>query len=206
MKKLWIAVFCWSLAVSLKAQTQAVPAAPATLAPNQRWVEQIDGSFSIPTFSSQHEPDPGTGGDINVGYRFDRTFALFLGTGYYQYGIPAATSQFNAHLAYIPLTLIFRVTFGDGEFRPYLFEGAGLALNIYTQNDDLNGAVPTSQSEIDFYMTPGLGISYAFASDMAVFVQSRIDLDFTSHNGLGLPLGNPSVFIPLQAGISFFAL
>jgi hypothetical protein len=232
MKKLSIVFFGWALTLSAvcaqntptstpneltttptstPTATEAIPTPTATtvptLAPNQRWVEQIDGSFAVPSFGSQHEPDPGAGGDINIGYRFDRTFALFLGTGYYQYPVPSAPGGANAQLGYIPLVGILRASFGEGQIRPYIFEGIGFALNIFTQTYPAGGPSPnSSQSEIDFYMTPGVGISYAFASDMAAFVQSRLDLDYTSHNGLGLPLGNPSVFIPLQAGISFFAL
>jgi hypothetical protein len=41
---------------------------------------------------------------------------------------------------------------------------------------------------------------------MAAFVQTKIDMDFTSFTGLGIPMTNPSIFIPVQAGISFFLL
>jgi hypothetical protein len=177
------------------------------LTPDQKWVEQIDGSFSIPSFTSAVNPALGLGGDINIGYRLDRTLCFLIGTGYYQYNIPPAPGATNALLAYIPLVGILRLTFGDGNFRPYVFGGAGIALNTYTQNNAPGSPIPKiNEAEADFYLAPGLGFIYRFSSDMAVFLQSRVDLDFTSPKGLGIPLADPSIFIPLQAGISFFAL
>ncbi len=191
-------------------QSQSVsspnPDQPA-LTQDQKWVEQVDGSFSIPSFSSMVNPALGLGGDINIGYRLDRTFCVFIGTGYYQYNIAPSSGATNALLAYIPLVAILRVTFGDGLFRPYVFGGAGVALNTYVQNNAPGD--PTAkidEAEMDFYLAPGAGVLYRFSGDMAVFLQSRVDIDFTSPKGLGIPLPNPSVFIPLQAGISFFAL
>jgi hypothetical protein len=218
MKNLLFVIFCWMLAFSTlwaqdslnPDQNQAAPApkqTPGKLPPDQRWVEQIDGSFAIPSFTTTVKPDPGLGGDINIGYRFNKNLALFIGSGYYQYSIPAAMPAASAQLAYIPLVGILRLTFGEGPFHPYVFGGAGIALNTYTQtNAPGNPILKTSGAETDFYLAPGLGILYRFSSDMAFFLQSRVDLDFTSSNGLGIPLADPSIFIPLQAGISFFAL
>ena len=177
------------------------------MTPDQRWVEQIDGSFSIPSFNGAVNPSLGLGGDINIGYRLDRTLCVFIGSGYYQYNIPFAPGTTNALLAYIPLVAILRLTLGDGDIRPYVFGGAGIALNTYSQNNAPGNPVPKiNEAEIDFYLAPGLGVLYRFSSDMSVFLQTRVDIDFTSPTGLGISLPNPSVFIPLQAGISFFAL
>jgi hypothetical protein len=193
---LFLALFC--AASRLWAQND--------LAPGQRWVEQIDGSFSIPSSAAPGFADPGLGGDINLGYRFDSTWALFAGTGYYQYNITPSPGASKAQLAYLPLTVILRWTWGEGPFHPFLIGGAGLALNTYSQTNAPGSPTPLStQSQINLYLAPGLGLLYVFSSNMAVFVQSRVDIDFTSHNGLGGELGNPSLFIPLQAGISFFA-
>src|ERR1035438_2765458 len=173
------------------------------LNPEQRWVEQIDGSFSLPFFHAMPEPNLGYGGDINIGYRFDKTLGLFIGTGYYQYDIPSSQAGVVGLLAYIPLVGILRLTFGDGAFHPYIFGGAGIALNTFTPNNPPGNAAPkVSRTETDFYLAPGLGILYRFSSDMALFLQSRVDVDFTSTHGLGIPLENPSIFIPIQGGIS----
>ena len=199
MKKILILIFWSALPLSLWAQ--------ADLNPNQRWVEQIDGSFAFPSLSTTAETNPGLGGDINIGYRLDQNWALFAGSGYYQYNLSPATPNTSALLAYVPLVGILRLTFGDGAFHPYVFGGVGIALNTYSQTNPPGSLVSKiSQAETDFYLAPGLGILYRIYSGMALFLQARIDLDFTSPNGLGIPLANPSVFIPLQAGISFFAL
>ena len=180
---------------------------PGNLHPEQRWVEQIDGGFALPAFTSTVPLDSGIGGDINIGYRLDKTWALFIGSGYYQYNLPTTVIGSNALLAYIPLVAVVRMTFGDGLIRPYLFGGAGIALNTFTQNFAPGSAIlKTSLSETDVYLAPGLGFLFRISTGMAVFLQSRVDLDYTSPTGLGLPLNSPSVFIPIQAGISFFAL
>jgi len=188
---------------------EASPARPGSgnLEPQERWVEQIDGGFALPADPSPAHPDSGIGGDINIGYRFNRTLALFIGSGYYQFAIPSPAAGSEALLAYIPLAAILRVTFGDGPIRPYFFGGAGIALNTFTQNYAPGSAVlKISHAETDFYLAPGLGFLYRFSGNMAVFLQTRVDLDYTSAAGLGLPLDGPSVFIPIQAGLSFFAL
>ncbi len=218
MKLLIIVIFLWTLNFSTVRGQNDLDSNPSqsvsgpdqsqsSLPQDKRWVEQIDGSFSIPSFTGNLEPNLGFGGDINIGYRLDRTICFFIGTGYYQYNIPPSTGATSAILAYIPLVGILRLTFGDGLFRPYVFGGAGIALNTYIQNSPPGSLAPKiSEAEADFYLAPGMGILYRFSSDMAIFLQSRVDLDFTSPKGLGIPLGNPSIFIPLELGLSFLAL
>ena len=200
MKRSRLASLFWVLSASVLWAQQP-------LADDQRWVEQVDVSIALPSFRTPVAPDPGPGGDINLGYRFDRTWAIFFGTGYYQYNIPPSSPATSALLAYIPLVLILRTTLGDGPIRPYLFGGAGFALNTYSQINGPGDPIrEVDRAETDLYLAPGVGVLYRFSSDMAVFLQTRIDIDFTSQNNLGIPLGNPSVFIPIQAGISFFTL
>jgi hypothetical protein len=169
------------------------------------WVEQADGGLSFPLSSAPQGSNPGFGGDLNIGYRLDRTLAFFVGTGYYQYDLSASPTAVKDKLAYIPFTGICRITLGDGPIHPYLFGALGIALSTYSQTNPL-ADTETNKAETDFYAAPGLGILFALSSNMAFFLQSRLDLVFTSHNGLGTPLDSPTVFIPLQAGISFFAL
>jgi len=197
-----------SQGVAAAGQSATSPAqSPGDLNPSPKWVEQIDGSFAVPSFTSNVQSNPGFGGDINVGYRLDGTLAFFIGSGYYQYNLPAPAPGSGALLAYIPLVGILRLTLGEGLIRPYFFGETGIALSTYTQNNPPGSAVlKTSQAETDFYMAPGIGVLYRFASDMAVFLQTRIDLVYTSPQGLGIPLNSPSIFIPIQAGISFSAL
>jgi hypothetical protein len=200
MKALLAVLFCWGFTLS-------AVWAQADLRPDQQWIEQIDGSFAIPSISTVEVSNPGYGGDINVGYRFDHTWALFFGTGYYQYNILTATDAVSSQLNYIPLTLFFRMTLGEGPFHPFFFGGGGVVINTFTQTFPSGDPVHTvNQTEIDPYLGPGAGVLYKFSSDMAAFVQTRLDVDFTSFHGLGIPMTSPSIFIPVQAGISFFVI
>jgi hypothetical protein len=200
MKLLTVVILLWGLGVG-------AVWAQADLKPEQQWIEQIDGSFSLPSISTIEVSNPGYGGDINIGYRFDRTWALFFGTGYYQYGILTLGNATGAQLNYIPLTLFLRMTLCEGPFHPFIFVGGGAVINTYSQTFPAESAIQKSdQAEIDPYLAPGIGLLYRVESDLAVFMQTRIDLDFTSPNGLGIPMEHPSIFIPIQAGISFFAI
>ncbi len=198
MKIPWFCILGLILSVSiLRAQGDSLP--------GQKWVEQIDGSFAIPYFAATQRQNPGLGGDINIGYRFDNTLALFIGSGYYQYNLLTAPPAVSAQLSYIPVVGIVRLAFGEGPFRPYVFAGAGIAVNTYTQvNAPGNTTSKIAAAETNFYLAPGLGVLCFFSGDIGVFLQSRVDIDFTNPNDLGIPLANPSVFIPLQAGISLF--
>lgn len=170
---------------------------------DQKWVVQVNGSYVLPAFGNNHRIQKGYGGDISAGYRFDRTFSLFLGTGYYNFTMPFTPEA--TRISYFPLAGIGRVTFGKGRVHPFVFCGVGTVLNAFTQTDSLqNPPVKTTQTEINFYMAPGLGIMYVFTNKTAIFVQSRMDLDFTSSNVFGVPMGSPSIFIPIQLGISFY--
>ncbi len=200
MKSLTFMILGWVLSLS-------TAWAQEELSPSQKWVEQVDGSFAVPSFMATVEPNPGLGGDINIGYRFDKTLSLLIGSGYYQYNLTTGPPATGAQLSYIPLVGILRLNLGSGPFHPYAFWGTGIAINTFTRINPQGSPISKiSAAETDFYLAPGLGIIYAISGYMAVFLQSRIDLDFTSRNGLGIPLSNPSIFIPLQAGISFFVL
>ncbi len=200
MKLIMAVMFAWGLAGS-------AVWAQADLKPDQQWIEQIDGSFALPSISTIEVSNPGYGGDINVGYRFNHTWALFFGVGYYQYNIVTLSDAVNSQLNYIPLTLFLRMVLGEGPFHPFIFAGGGAVINTFTQNFPEGDPIRSvNKSEIDPYLGPGAGVLYKFSSDMAVFVQTRIDLDFTSAFGLGIPMAHPSIFIPVQAGISFFLL
>jgi hypothetical protein len=196
MKTFLMVMTWWALTVTMVF-------AQSSIEPRQKWVMQVDGGYSTPVFREAHKLDPGYGGDIGVGYRFNRTFALFFGTGYYRFNIPFASM--STQLTCVPVDGVFRMTFGKGHLHPYVFCGLGGITNTFTKTDFT--AVPTSktsQTEINFYMAPGLGIMYVFSKNKALFIQTRMGLDFTTYNGFGIPMSSPSVFIPVQVGISVF--
>lgn len=172
------------------------------LKPDQRWTESIDGSFTFPTSTADAQAFAiGLGGDLSVGYRFDRNFSLSAATGYYQYNVQNQPSGSTANLSYVPLLAVARFNLMDGPIHPYVFLGAGIALNSYSAVSNF-----PSNKETDLLLTPGLGVLFRLTDIMALFAQGRVDIDFTSANGLGKNVDSPSLFVPIQVGLGFFVL
>ena len=194
MKKIiWIIGF-W-ISVSL-------PCAGQPLAPNQHWIEQVDGGFVFPLSTAASSGyATGYGGDILVGYRFDRSFSLSADLGYYDCDqkFEGAT---GGECIYVPIMAVARCNFGSGWVRPYALLGAGVAINTYTLTPGYGGKL--SNRETDFLLAPGLGLLFVVTGDTALYAQARLDLNFSTTNG---PFtDSPSIFLPLKAGISFFVL
>lgn len=192
----WIGSFLltWVLTV--------LPALAQELAPNQRWIEQVDAGFVFPVSPAVSGGYAvGIGGDVLVGYRFNRDLSLSADVGYYDcdqkfYGASAG------EWLYMPLMVVARFNFGNGAVRPFLTLGVGGAENIYSLS--LAGSGQQSDREMDFLLSPGAGILFVVTGDTALYFQGRVDLDFAPSTG---PFtDNPGLFIPLKAGVSFFAL
>jgi hypothetical protein len=174
----------------------------APLPENQSWIEQIDGGFIFPMSSAASgDYDRGVGGDILVGYRFDRTFSLSADLGYYdcdQKLIGATAGEW----IYVPMLAVARWTFGDGTVRPYVFAGAGIAVNSYNLTQGVWGHI--TNKETDLLLAPGAGVLFIVAPGTALYLQARMDLNFTTQNGPWTD--NPSIFLPIKGGLSFFVL
>jgi hypothetical protein len=178
----------------------------AQLNDDQKWIEQADAGavFPVsPVASSNYAV--GYGGDLAVGYRFDRTVSLATSLGYYNMNLVGAASSQPGGWIYVPLMEILRVNFGDGWVRPYVLLGLGASFNNFSimlpQQPGKNSDLQTS-----FIAAPGLGVLFVIFRDMAFYVQSRLDLNFVN-GGAALPSADsPSVFIPVKAGLSFFVL
>ncbi len=172
------------------------------LTADQRWTESADGSFSLPfTTNASQALSGGFGGDVSVGYRFDRTFTLSVASGYYQYDISKPPSGWKGNFSYVPLMGVFRFNLNHEAIHPYLFLGLGVALNSYSLTDNSEGS---KSNQTDFLAAPGIGISFRVADSAALFLQGRVDMDFTPNSGLGGASDSPTIFIPIQAGIGFF--
>lgn len=171
------------------------------LTPNQRWIEQADGGFVFPTTSSAaRNYGRGLGGDILVGYRLDPQFSLGLDLGYYdcdQRTLGTSGGQWN----YTSALVVARYAIGQGWIRPFLFFGAGFAFNDVSLTPKAGDSV--SDSETDPLLSPGAGVLFIVGDGVALFAQSRVDLDFTSSLS-GLNFQNPAIFIPVKAGVSIF--
>jgi len=174
----------------------------AQITENQRWIEAADGGFIFPlspAVSTYY--DRGVGGDILVGYRFDRNLSLSIDVGYYDCDEKALGGA-SGEWIYSPILLLARYNFGDGWVRPYLLLGGGVAVNSYSLTAPFLGDL--SQRETDPLLSPGLGVLFVVAKDTALYLQTRLDLNFSTAGGPWTD--NPSLFLPLKAGLSFFAL
>ncbi len=169
---------------------------------DQRWTETADGSLALPLSTSVAQAfSTGFGGDLSVGYRLDRTFTLAVASGYYQYDISKPTAGESGNFSYVPLMGVARFNLTHEAIRPYLFLGLGVALNSYSQTFSSESSKST---QTDFLMAPGAGVLFKVADSAALFLQARVDMDFTGANGFGGTSNSPTIFIPIQAGIGFF--
>ncbi len=184
----------------------ASPVFSQDLKENQRWIEQVDGGAVIPISKANSAGfGAGIGGDVLVGYRFDRDFSLSGDLGYYDCDQKKSGATAGEWL-YTPLMAVARFNIGTGWIRPYLLLGAGLAFNTYSITPAYSG-IKASQQESDLLVSPGAGFLFVVASNMALYVQCRVDIDFTPEGAPGNPFtDSPSLFVPVKAGISFFAL
>ena len=179
-----------------------LPAFSQELNEKQRWIEQADGGFVFPLSTAVAAGYArGYGGDILVGYRFDRDFSLSADLGYYDCDQTAASSS-SGEWIYVPILAVARYNFGPGWVRPYVLLGAGVAVNTYTLTPGYDGKL--SNRETDLLLAPGLGVMFVVSKDTALYAQARFDLNFTTVGGPWTD--NPSVFMPLKAGLSFFVL
>jgi hypothetical protein len=176
-----------------------------TLGPGQKWIEQIDGGFVFPVSPSVAAAyNRGVGGDILVGYRFNRDFSLAADVGYY--ACPEnAGGAIAGEWDYTPLLAVARFNFGAGTVRPYVLLGGGIAFNNYSYTPFDSGKQMIQES--NFLLTPGLGVLFVVAGNFALYVQGRLDMDFTP---VAVPGGlfseSPVLFIPVKVGASFFVL
>jgi hypothetical protein len=179
-----------------------LPAFSQELNEKQRWIEQVDGGFVFPLSPAVAAGySRGVGGDLLVGYRFDRDFSLSADLGYYDCDqkFEGAT---GGEWIYVPVLLVARYNFGPGWVRPYVLLGAGAAVNTYTLTPGYSGQLSNRQT--DLLLSPGGGVLFVVAKDTALYAQARFDLNFTAVGGPWTD--NPSIFMPLKAGISFFVL
>jgi hypothetical protein len=180
--------------------------AQEVLPEQERWIEQVDGGCVIP--ASAHVSQNyalGFGGDVLMGYRFSRQFSLSADLGYYD--SDQKTLGGNAgEWDYTPLMAVARYNLNLGVIRPYLLLGAGVAFNSYSLTGGSATVSKSTRGETDFLLSPGLGALVVVAADMAVYIQGRLDMDFTPAFAGLPPPDSPSLFIPIKLGMTFFAL
>jgi hypothetical protein len=206
MKKiLLLALFTALSASSLWADEIISTDQPDQLGPNQQWIERVEGTLGFPASSDTSSAlSTGFGGGLAFGYRIVPHFSISIASGYYQYNLKNVSSVNNgSFLSYVPLETVFSYNFGEGSFRPYVSFGIGAAFNTYSQS---NAALQTDTFETAFFMSPAVGLLEVISPKAALFVEGRMDMDFRSNGILGMAGGTPSIFIPIQAGLTFFVI
>ena len=173
---------------------------------NQRWIEQVDGGVVYPASKANAAAyGAGFGGDILVGYRFTRDLSLSGDLGYYDCDQKTGGAEAGEWL-YTPLMAVARLNIGSSPVRPFLLLGAGIAFNTFSVTPSYLG-FKVSERETDFLLSPGAGLLFIIGGNAALYIQGRVDLNFTTDRAGTSPFtDSPSLFIPVKAGLSFFAL
>jgi hypothetical protein len=173
---------------SVAANNAAVPTNIGT------WIFQVDGETSFPTGHLNNVAAEGWGPEGSFGYRFPQNITLSIETGYVGYA--PKNGMLNTTWDVVPILLKCQYNFGNINIQPYLFLGAGIALNAQSSSfAGPSGVV----SETDFLEEGGLGISFALLTQTYLFIQGKVEVDNTSSNYAG---DQPTVLIPIDVGLN----
>ncbi len=205
MKKILVLAFLVALSAPPLWADEIVSGISDQLGPNQQWIERVEGTLGVPASSDVSSAlNLGFGGGLAIGYRLEPHLSLSLSSGYYQYAvknIPASST--GGYFSYVPLETVINYNFGDSSFRPYISFGIGAAFNTYSSS---SGALQTNNFETSFFMSPAIGFLQIISPKTALFVEGRMDMNFRSNNAFGMANGTPSIFVPIQAGLTFFVI
>jgi hypothetical protein len=222
-------------------KTEAPAATPTLPKPPEEKLITIGVSpfFGIPASSkTATEYNIGGGLEIFISYKANKDLLIGLDLGLqdysvnndyflkafqqtYGFGLPAGVTL-GGDFAYFPLMAMAKVSFGENDkMKPYMLFGFGPAFNTGSASASYQGqSVSVSVHETTLVLAPGFGLAIRAADDLEVFIQGRVDIDFTSQNNSdivtttqpGFPTqtttGNlsddgPTLFIPIQAGVRF---
>jgi hypothetical protein len=161
------------------------------------WIFQVNAETGFPTGNLNNVVNEGWGSEASFGYRFPQNITISLESGYAGYG--AKNGVLNTTWALIPIVLKGQYNFGNAGIQPYVFLGAGIALN--SQSSSFAGST-YAKSETDFLEEAGLGISFAVAPQIYLYVQTKIEIDDTS---VHYAADQPTVVIPLDIGLNILA-
>lgn len=161
------------------------------------WVFQVNAETGFPMGRLNNVANEGWGSEGSFGYRFRQNITVSLESGYAGYS--AKSGVLNTTWDLIPIVLKGQFNFGNAGVQPYVFLGAGIALN--SQSSSFAG-LTYAKGETDFLEEAGLGISFAVAPQIYLYVQSKVEIDNTSGN---YAADQPTVIIPLDIGLNILA-
>ena len=148
----------------------------------------------------------------------------FLAQSFQQtYGVPIPPGvSFSGDWYYFPVVALVQYAFPveKSPMVPYVFAGAGVAFNSANASATYNNQTVTATvTEDDFLVCPGAGLKAKLDEKVEVFLQARLDINFTSQNNsdvihLAGPGGSanangnlsddgPTLFMPIQLGLGF---
>lgn len=137
-----------------------------------QWVFQAQYNMWLPTGKYNSDLKPGfLGAGVEAKYIVDDNLAITVGGSYTKLDYKTVLVDrverdgegYNATLQIIPLTLGADVYFNEAKLRPYLDMDFGVAL-VQASGDNM----PESDMAINPFLSPGLGLEYAFADDLRV--------------------------------------
>jgi hypothetical protein len=159
------------------------------------WFLQINGDLDSPTGNLASAVNQGWGGEISIGYHLPVNFEIAVETGYDTYS--EKNNAFNGSWNVTPLVVKGIYLIGHQFIQPYVFLAAGMAFNSKLAN---YGSFTGSNNEGDFLGEAGLGLAFNMTSSSSLFLQMKMEVDNTSAS---YAADQPTVFIPLNAGVKF---
>lgn len=218
----------------------STPSAPNPAGPSSEKLITISLSpfLALPVSgNTAKEYNLGGGAEIFLAYAADKNLLVGLDLGVLSCTVNAdnfaATYQqltgtplpngvsVTGDINYLPLMAMAKYSFNSNKIRPYVLWGIGLAFNSASVSA-ASGSLTVSVigHETDFLMSEGLGIAFTAGDDLEIFVQARLDMDFTSNSGndsftlsstgnpdqtvkSNLSDDSPTLFLPLQVGVRF---
>jgi hypothetical protein len=143
---------------------------------------------------------------LGVGYQFTPFFETLLNFDINDF--PAEPAIADGGLDYNPslAELLFKFRFMPTGVRPYLFFGPAVSRNNFSGSFTYESFSGTTnyQSKNDFAMVGGLGVDIPLTDMTHFFVQGEVVCNFVDNDTANLgTLDQPSVFLPIELGLTF---
>jgi hypothetical protein len=205
MKIILIGLIFFALSSVSTAWADSAPSTGSWVSPNDSdntdppekgtWFLQLNGDLDAPTGNLANAVNQGWGLEGSIGYHLPKNFEISLELGYDTYSEKDAA--FNGSWNVMPLVVKGTYLIGHEFVQPYVFLAAGMAFNSKLATF---GTFTGSNNEADFLGEAGLGLAFNMTASSSLFLQTKIEVDNTSAN---YAADQPTVFVPLNAGVKF---
>lgn len=161
------------------------------------------GTFA---FSPRQVPDPHIGWKVGLAiggeldYWFTENMGAAIEPSYVQKGAYQKISEFGGQplgatyesavtFSYVQIPVLFKVTYGQLQFKPYFFVGPSLGFKVSASSSvTFNGETMSSDiadsevTAINFSLMGGAGVTYSIGSSMQLFLESAYDFGLSNLN------------------------